>query len=100
MPSSTLRNAYHEVDARRAPPLDLTAIGWALTITLVGLFILCYLAMFVRPSLGLAHGWIALFSSQPDNLGRTFVEGVIGSVTGAWISAILFVPVYNRLIRR
>lgn len=79
--------------------MNFMATGWALTTTLVGLFILCYLAALVAPSLGLAHGWIRLFSTQPDNLVRTFAEGVIGSAAGAWAAAILFVPMYNRLIR-
>lgn len=99
MSTSTLHNAVPAVDAQRAAPMNLLATGWALTTTLVGLFVLCYLAALVAPSAGLAHGWIGLFATQPANLVRTFAEGVIGSVVAAWVAAILFVPVYNRLIR-
>lgn len=99
MSASTLHNTVSAVDAQRASPINLMATGWALTTTLEGLFVLCYLAALVVPSLGLAHGWVGLFATQPDNLVRTLAEGVIGSAAAAWVAAILFVPVYNRLIR-
>jgi len=99
MSASTLHKTLPAIDARRGSPMNFLATGWALTTTLVGLFVLCYLAALVAPSLGLAHGWVGLFATQPDNLVRTFAEGVIGSAAGAWVAAILFVPVYNRLIR-
>lgn len=99
MSASTLHNTIPAVDARRASPMNLLATGWALTTTLVGLFVLCYLAALVAPALGLAHGWIGLFATQPDNLVRTFAEGVVGSAAAAWVATLLFVPVYNRLIR-
>ncbi len=99
MSASTLHNAVPAVDAQRASPMNFLATGWALTTTLVGLFVLCYVAALVAPSLGLAHGWIGLFATQPNNLVRTFAEGVIGSAVAAWVATLLFVPVYNRLIR-
>jgi hypothetical protein len=80
--------------------LDLIATGGALTTALVGLFILCQIVALVWPAAGLAHGWIRLFASEPANVLRTFVEGVLGSVAGAWVAALLFVPVYNRLLHR
>lgn len=100
MSASTLHNTLPATDEHRATPMSLAATGWALTTTLVGLFVLCYLAALLSPSLGLAHGWIDLFATQPDNLARTFAEGVIGSAAAAWVAAILFVPIYNRLVRR
>lgn len=100
MTSSTLRSALPAADARQSTPMNLIAMGWALTSTLVGLFVICYLLSFVWPTSGLAHGWISLFATQPDNFVRTFVEGVVGSAVAAWIAAVLFVPVYNRMLGR
>jgi hypothetical protein len=83
MSASTLHDTLPAVDAHRASPMNLAATGWALTTTLVGLFVLCYLAALAMLSLGLAHGWVSLFATQPDHVARTFAEGVIGSATGA-----------------
>jgi hypothetical protein len=80
--------------------VNLVATGAALTITLVGLFVLCELAALVWPTAGLAHGWVRLFASEPEHVIRTFVEGVLGSIAGAWVATLLFVPAYNRLVRR
>lgn len=98
MPSATT-----ELDvtrARRTLPMNLMATGWALTGTLVGLFLLCYLAEFIQPTSGLAHGWVDLFATDPGNVTRTLIEGIVGSIVGAWAAAVLFVPIYNRLAAR
>ena len=100
MTFSTLFNPVSADDTRDSTPLHLKALGWALTSTLVGMFVICYLLSFVWPTSGLAHGWVTLFATQPDNFVRTFVEGIIGSAAAAWIAAVLFVPVYNRMIGR
>ncbi|PVE24783.1 hypothetical protein DC522_09220 [Microvirga sp. KLBC 81] len=100
MSASTLQNTVPATETHRVSPMSLMAAGWALSSALIGLFILCYLATLVWPTAGLAHGWIEIFASQPDNLPRSFAEGVIGSLAAAWITVVLFVPVYNRLIRR
>ena len=80
--------------------LDQVAVGSALASTLVGLFVLCDLAASLWPTAGLAHGWVRLFASDPANVARTIIEGVLGSIAGAWVATLLFVPVYNRLVRR
>jgi hypothetical protein len=80
--------------------MNLVATGWALTSTLVGLFVICYLLSFVWPTSGLAHGWVSLFAMSPDSPGRTLVEGILGNAVAAWIAAVLFVPVYNWMIGR
>ena len=99
MPASTLHStSASATETRHISPLHLTAMGWALTTALVGLFILCLLSVLVWPTSALAHGWIRLFATEPDNLARTFAEGVLGSAVAAWITTVLFVPVYNRLI--
>lgn len=100
MSSSTLRNALPAADAPQSAPMNLVAVGWAMTGTLVGLFVICYLLSLVWPTSGLAHGWIGLFATQPANPVRTVVEGIVGSAAAAWIATVLFVPVYNRMIGR
>ena len=97
MATITTDRAPSPLQARLTSPMNLVATGWALTSTLVGLFILCDVLAFVWPTSALAHGWIRLFATEPDNIARTFVEGVLGNAAAAWIAALLFVPVYNRL---
>ncbi|NNM73874.1 DUF5676 family membrane protein [Enterovirga aerilata] len=78
-------------------PLSLVATGTALTATLVGLFVLCYAFALLWPNAGVTHGWVVLFATDPSDVYRSFVQGILGSVAGAWVAAALFVPVYNRL---
>jgi hypothetical protein len=80
--------------------MDLVAAGAALTVALVGLFIVCDIIALVWPAAGLAHGWVRLFATNPDNAGLTLAQGVIGSALAAWLVAALFVPVYNWMVRR
>ncbi|WP_139165545.1 hypothetical protein [Microvirga guangxiensis] len=100
MSSSTLRDALPAAGMRQGAPMNLVATGWALTSTLVGLFVICYVLSFVWPTSGLAHGWVSLFATHPESPGRTLVEGIAGSAAAAWIGSVLFVPVYNRMIGR
>ena len=100
MSSSTLRDALPAAGMRQGAPMNLVAMGWALTSALVGLFVICYLLSFVWPTSGLAHGWVSLFATHPESPGRTLVEGIVGSAAAAWIGSVLFVPVYNRMIGR
>lgn len=97
MPTSTIETRPTPSQAH-GTSMNLVATGWALTSALVGLFVICYLLSFVWPASGLAHGWVGLFATQPGSLVRTFMEGVVGSAVAAWIGAVLFVPVYNRMI--
>ncbi len=80
--------------------MNLVAMGWALTSALVEPVRDRYLLSFVWPTSGLAHGWVSLFATSPDSPGRTLVEGILGNAAAAWIAAVLFVPVYNRMIGR
>ncbi|MBO1905271.1 hypothetical protein J4G37_10230 [Microvirga sp. 3-52] len=100
MSTSTIKTTLPTSQAHKAAPMRFVATGWALTTTLVGLFVICYLLSFVWPTSGLAHGWISLFATHPDNPGRTLVEGIVGNAVAAWIPAVLFVSVYNRIIGR
>lgn len=79
---------------------DLVAFGWALSGTLVVLFVLCVLAAIVFPGWQLAHAWLTLFSVAPAGSIRNLVEGIIFSVIFGWVSAAIFSAIYNRLIRK
>jgi hypothetical protein len=99
MPTSTLETMPPSSRAHGIS-MNVVATGWALTSALVGLFVICSLLSFVWPTSGLAHGWVNLFATHPDNFARTFIEGVVGSTGAAWLAAVLFVPAYNRMIGR
>lgn len=91
--SSSLRAGFRS-------PLNLVATGWAMTSALVGIFVICEVLAGIWPTALLSHSWISLFATEPDNIAKTSVEGVFGSAVAAWIAALLFVPVYNRMAER
>ncbi|MHB2168995.1 hypothetical protein [Alsobacter sp. R-9] len=95
-----MANEHFGTVDRGAGKLDLLACGVGLTAALVGLFLLCDLAAVLWPSARLAHGWIGLFAADPSDVGRTLLQGVVGSTAGAWVATALFVPVYNRMSAR
>lgn len=80
--------------------MNLIATGCGLTSALVGLFVVCFALSFVWPSGGGAHAWIRLFASDTDNVVQTLIQGMLGSAAAAWLTALLFIPVYNRLAGR
>ena len=100
MPASTVDSTLQTSHPQTTSGMNLTATGLALTSALVGLFLVCYILSFVWPTGGLAHGWVDLFVSQPGNVAMTFVEGIVGNAIAAWLAALLFVPVYNKMIGR
>jgi hypothetical protein len=79
--------------------LDAMALGWALSATLVLLFVLCAAAALVFPGLQLAHAWLGLFSTAAPGSLRNLVDGVVWSIVFGWISAVSMAVVYNRLVR-
>lgn len=80
-------------------PVFIVPLAWGLTATFVILFILCFLAALLFPTASLAHNWLGLFSTAPVGSVAQLVEGVIWNVVFAWIAAIVFGVVYNRLAR-
>lgn len=80
-------------------PIDIMALGWALSITLVLLFVSCAVVALAVPDAPLAHGWLALFTTAPNGSARSFIEGIIGSVVFGWVNAILLGVIYNHLAR-
>ena len=83
---------------QQAQELSLVAFGWGLSAALVVLYVLCWLAVLVAP--GLAHGWLALFSTEPAGSVTSLVIGVIVNIVLGWVAAAVLVPVYNALARR
>ena len=79
--------------------IDIWALGWALSITLVVLFVLCALVATVAPNAPLAHGWLTLFGTAPNGSARNYMEGIVGSIVFGWLTAVLFGVIYNRLTR-
>ena len=77
--------------------VNIVALGWGLSATLVALFIVCALAAMLFPTLPVAHNWLGLFSAAPTGTAWNLVEGVFWSLVAAWFSAFIFGPVYNRL---
>jgi len=80
-----------------AASLDLVAAGWALAIALIVIFITCDVLRYLSPNFGVANGWVALFATHPEHFAATLIEGILASFAAAWLAAVLFVPVYNRL---
>ena len=84
-------------DPRWSDPVNVASLGWALSVTFVVLYILCWLVALAAPGLPLAHGWLLIFSVAEPGSVRSLIEGVIGSIVFAWASAVLFGLTYNRL---
>lgn len=79
-------------------PVDLVALGGGLTVTLLVIFLLCAGAALLVPGANFSHNWIGLFSTAPVGSLRSFIEGIIWSTVFAWVAAIIFAPVYNRIV--
>jgi hypothetical protein len=92
--------ATKPADPRWSDPVDVASLGWALTVTFVVLYVLCWVAAVVAPNLPLAHGWLLIFSAAEPSSVRSLIEGVIASGVFAWLSAVLFGLTYNALSRK
>lgn len=82
-------------------PFNTIALGWALSATLVVLFVICLVAALVLPDNWPAtHRWVELFSLAPLRSLRVWIDGIVFSIIFGWISAVVLSLVYNSLIRR
>ena len=88
----------HDVATRRSA-INIVALGTALSVALVVLFVLCVLAALMFPSAPLAHGWVALFSIQPMGSAANWIAGIVGSIVFAWIIAVVLGLIYNAIDR-
>ena len=80
--------------------LNLVAFGWALSGALVVLLVLCEAAAMILPGWQLAHNWLTLFSTAEVGSLRNLIDGIIFSAVFGWITAVVLVSIYNRLVRR
>ena len=80
--------------------LNLVAFGWALSGALVVLLVLCEAAAMVLPGWQLAHNWLMLFSTAEVGSFRNLIDGIISNAVFGWITAVVLVSIYNRLVRR
>jgi hypothetical protein len=83
--------AYHSI--------SVTGLGWAFSVALIVLFVLCLLTALFVP-IRAAHGWVALFSTAPIDSTRVWVEGIAYSAVAGWITALIVGLVYNRVATR
>src|SRR5437867_1130640 len=74
------------VDPRWSDPVNVVALGWALTVTFAVPYLVCWLVALAAPSLPLAHGWLLIFSVAEPGSGKSLFEGIIASVVFAWAS--------------
>jgi hypothetical protein len=81
-------------------PLNTIALGWALSATLVVLFVICVVAALILPDWPASHRWVELFSVAPLRSLRVWIDGIVFSVAFGWISAVVLSLVYNRVVRR
>jgi hypothetical protein len=88
-------------------PLNIVALGWAISAALVVLFVICLIVSFILPDLPASIGWaawISLFSvtvvDQPFTSVRVWFDGIVFSLVFGWVTAVVLGLVYNRLIRR
>ncbi|WP_152485869.1 DUF5676 family membrane protein [Euryhalocaulis caribicus] len=75
----------------------IVALGWALSVTLASIFILCALLALALPSVPISHHWVGLFTLRAVSSPIAWVEGVAGSVVFGWIAALVAAPIYNRI---
>jgi hypothetical protein len=80
--------------------LNIVALGWALSATLVALFVICLVVALLLPGWQASHAWITLFSAAPINSVRVWIDGIVFSIVFGWISGVVFGLVYNRVIAR
>ena len=81
-------------------PLDIVALGWALSAALVVLFVICLAVALIVPEWKLTHAWVGLFSAAPMTSARVWIDRIVFSIVFGWVGAAIFGLVYNRLIRQ
>ncbi len=83
--------------ASQSAPINVGALVVATSVTMVVLFLLCWIVALILPSLALAHGWISLFTTAPVSSFRALIEGVIWSVVIGLIIAVVLGATYNKV---
>lgn len=80
--------------------LNVIALGWALSATLVVLFVVCLAVALVLPAWQGSHAWVGLFSVAPLTSMRVWIDGIVFSFIFGWLAAAVLGGVYNRLVGR
>jgi hypothetical protein len=91
------------MNSKTYSPLNIVALGTALTATLIVLFVICLGSALAFPDLPASQGWaawVALFSVSPINSPRAWIDGIGFSFVFGWVTAVVLGLVYNRLISR
>ncbi len=80
--------------------LNIVALGWGLSATLMVLFVSRLMIALVVPDWRLSHGWIGLFSAAPMTSFRVWIDGIVFSLLFGWVIALVLGSIYNRLAER
>lgn len=91
------------MNSKTYSPLNIVALGTALTAALIVLFVICLGSALAFPDLPASQGWaawVALFSVSPINSPRVWVDGIGFSVVFGWVTAVILGLVYNHIISR
>jgi hypothetical protein len=87
------------MSTQNSSPLNLIALGWALSATLVILFAACLVVAQVFPEWQASHAWVELFSVAPLNSVRVWLDGIVFSIVFGWVAAVAFGFTYNQLLK-
>ena len=91
------------MNSKSYSPLNIVALGTALTAALIVLFVICLVSALTFPDLPASQGWtawLALFSVSPVNSPRIWIDGIGFSLVFGWVSAVIIGLVYNYLVSR
>ncbi len=78
-------------------PINIFALGSALSAALLVLFVTCLLAALIFPTLSLAHAWVGLFTLAPMASLAAWIEGILANIAFAWLIAVVAGFTYNRI---
>ncbi len=81
-------------------PLNVIALGWAVSASLVALFVICLAVALAVPQWPATHAWIGLFSVASPTSAKVWIDGIVFSAAFGWIAAVVLGLTYNRLIGR
>lgn len=83
----------------RSKRLSLKAVGTALSVTLVGLYLGCFLSVLFLPVLPLSHAWLGLFTAAWPMSIAGVTQGIAMNIFIGWFAAAMYVTTYNGLSR-
>ena len=84
----------------RRRDVDPVALGWALTVTFLVIFLIAALLVVFWPTAALGGSTPGLFTEGHVGSLAALIGGLVGSVALAWISALLLAHTYNWITAR